>query len=62
MILGHAAGLPIEETVLQLAPAGAAMVTLVAIGGRSALARLRRRLSHRPLQRPSIGGGTRDAY
>jgi hypothetical protein len=48
MILGHIAGIPVEESVLQLAPAGAAMATVVAIVGRSSLSRLRRRLRHPP--------------
>jgi len=47
MILAHIMGLPVEESVLQLAPAGAAMVTVVAIAGRTRLERLRRRLRHR---------------
>ena len=46
MILAHIAGIPVEESVLQLAPAGAAMATVVAIVGRSSLSRLRRRLRH----------------
>jgi hypothetical protein len=47
VILGHIAGIPVEESVLQLAPAGAAMATVVAIAGRTGLDRLRRRLRHR---------------
>ena len=47
MILGHIAGIPVEESVLQLAPAGAAMAAVVAIVGRTGLDRLRRRLRHR---------------
>ena len=47
MILGHIAGLPVEESLVQLAPAAAAMTTLVAIVGRTGLDRLRRRLQHR---------------
>ena len=46
MIVGHIMGLPIEESVLQLAPAGAATLTAVAIAGRAALGRLKRRLRH----------------
>jgi hypothetical protein len=46
MMLAHVVGIPIEESVLQLAPAGAAMVTAVAIAGRAGLGRLRRRLRH----------------
>jgi hypothetical protein len=47
MIIAHFMGIPIEESVLQLGPAGAAMVTAVAITGRASLGRLRRRLRHR---------------
>ncbi len=47
MIVAHVMGLPIEESVLQLAPAGAAMATAVAIAGRASLGRLRRRLRDR---------------
>ncbi len=47
MIIGHIVGIPVEESVLQLAPAGAAMVTAVAIVGRTGLGRLRRRLRRR---------------
>jgi hypothetical protein len=43
MIVAHIMGLPVEETVLQLAPAGAVTVTAVAIVGRRLLSRLRRR-------------------
>jgi hypothetical protein len=47
VIVAHILGLPVEESVLQLAPAGAAMATVVAIVGRTGLNRLRRRLRHR---------------
>jgi len=47
VILGHIAGIPVEESALQLAPAGAAIVTAVAIAGRTGLDRLRRRLRQR---------------
>ena len=40
MILGHVMGLPIEETVFQFAPAGAATVSVVAYVGRAKLTRL----------------------
>ena len=43
MIVAHIMGLPIEESVLQLAPAGAATLTAVAIAARATLARLRHR-------------------
>ena len=44
MIVAHISGAPIEESVLQLAPAGAAMVTAVAIVARVRLRRVRRLL------------------
>jgi hypothetical protein len=47
VIVAHVMGIPIEESFLQLAPAGAAMVTAVAIAGRASLGRLRRRLRHK---------------
>ena len=47
-MLAHVMGLPVEESILQLAPAGAAMVTAVAFAGRASLGRLTRRLRHRP--------------
>jgi len=37
----------VVESGVQLAPAGAAMVTALAIAGRTTLGRLRRRLRHR---------------
>jgi hypothetical protein len=46
MMLAHIMGIPVEESVLQLAPAAAAMATAVAIAGRTGLGRLRRRLRH----------------
>jgi len=48
VIVAHVMGIPVEESVLQLAPAGAAVVTAVAIAGRASLGRLRRRLRDRP--------------
>ena len=47
MIVGHVIGLPVEEGVLQLAPAGAATVTLVALAGRATLERLWTRIRRR---------------
>ena len=47
MIVAHVMGIPVEESVLQLAPAGAAMATAVAMAGRARLGRLRRRLRAR---------------
>ena len=41
MTVAHVHGIPIEEGVLQLVPAAAAIVTAVAIAGRTTLGRLR---------------------
>jgi hypothetical protein len=46
-MLAHIMGIPVEESVLQLAQAGAAIAAVVAIAGRMTLVRLRRRLPHR---------------
>jgi hypothetical protein len=43
VIVAHVLGLPVEESVLQLVPAGAAIVTAAAVAGRITFARLRRR-------------------
>jgi hypothetical protein len=40
VILGHIMGIPVEESVLQLAPAGAATTTLLALAGRTWVGRL----------------------
>ena len=42
MIVAHVMGLPIEESVLQLAPAAAAILAAATIASRSALGKLRR--------------------
>jgi hypothetical protein len=47
MMLAHVMGIPVEESVLQLVPAGAAAVTVLAIAARTTLGRIRRRLRHR---------------
>jgi hypothetical protein len=47
VIVAHIMGIPVEESVLQLAPAGAPTVTVVWIAGRTSLRQLRRRLRHR---------------
>jgi hypothetical protein len=47
VIVAHIMGIPVEESFLQLAPAGAVMVTVVWIAGRTSLRQLRRRLPHR---------------
>jgi hypothetical protein len=49
----HIMGLPIEETVLPLLPAGAAIITAIAIVSRTHLRRVRQWLGHRS------GGGDR---
>jgi hypothetical protein len=51
VIVAHIMGIPVEESVLQLAPAGAAIATAVAIAGRTTVGRLRRRLRHRAQHR-----------
>jgi hypothetical protein len=43
VIPAHVNGMPVEESLLQLVPAAAAMLTVVAIAGRASLGRLRRR-------------------
>lgn len=43
MIVAHVMGIPVEESVLQLVPAGAVTVTAFAVAGRHLLHRLRRR-------------------
>ncbi len=52
MVVGHIFGIPVEETALQLAPAGAATVTVIAIACRARLGRLQRRIRRRA-PRPS---------
>jgi uncharacterized membrane protein AbrB (regulator of aidB expression) len=47
VILGHIFGIPVEESVLQYAPAGAATMTVLAIAGRSTLGRLLTRVRRR---------------
>jgi uncharacterized membrane protein AbrB (regulator of aidB expression) len=47
MMVAHVMGVPVEETIFQLAPAGLATVTVLAVAGRAALARVRRRPRHR---------------
>ncbi len=47
MIVAHIMGIPVEESVLQLAPAGAATVTVIAIAGRMTLGRLLTRIRRR---------------
>ena len=60
MIVGHVMGLPIEESVLQLAPAAAAILAAATIASRSALGKLRRSVGHAvahrtPSARESMG-------
>jgi hypothetical protein len=56
MIVGHIMGIPVEETALQFAPTGAAIVTAVAIAGRTGLGRLRVRLRHRAQHKDEARG------
>ena len=51
MIVGHVQGIPIEESLLQLASAGAAMLTMAAVVGRAAVDRLKRRLQRARMSR-----------
>ena len=48
MTVAHLLGFPLEETILQLVPAGVALATAVAVAGRAGLERLRGRA--RPLR------------
>jgi hypothetical protein len=48
VIVAHMMGLPLEESILQLAPAAVAMVTAVGLAGRTSLSRLRRLLQRAP--------------
>ena len=48
MIVAHVLGLPLEESIVQLAPAAAAVVTAAGIVGRTSLSRLRRVLQRAP--------------
>jgi hypothetical protein len=47
VIVAHVLGLPLEESILQLAPAGVSVVTAVGLAGRMSLSRLRRLLRQR---------------
>ena len=47
MIVAHIMGIPVEESVLQVASAGAATLTAVAIAGRMRLSRLLIRVRRR---------------
>jgi hypothetical protein len=47
MMLGHIAGAPVEETVVQFAGSGAVMVTAVVLLGRARLGRIVSRLRRR---------------
>ncbi len=56
VIVGHVLGIPVEESVLQLAPAGAAILTAVGIAVRTTLDRLTRGVV---VSYPSSGFGSR---
>ena len=47
MILGHIFGIPVEETAVQFAAAGAGTVAAIVMFGRTKLGRLQRRFSRR---------------
>jgi hypothetical protein len=47
VIVAHVMGVPIEESILQLAPAGASVLAAIALAARAGLANLRRRLGRR---------------
>jgi hypothetical protein len=47
VIVAHVIGLPVEESVVQLAPAGAATVAVVFLAGRATLERLLSRMRRR---------------
>ena len=47
MIIAHVLGLPVEESVVQLAPAGAATVAMVVLAGRARLERILTRIRRR---------------
>jgi hypothetical protein len=54
MIVAHVMGLPVEESVVQLVPAGAAIATVVAITARMTLGQLRRRLRRSRTEGPPL--------
>ena len=58
MIVGHLSGIPVEETLLQLAPAGAAMVSLACVAARDVF---RRRRPWRGGRRPPRPGDRESA-
>ena len=58
MIVAHVMGLPIEESVLQLAPAAAAILAATTIAGRSTLGKLRRSVGHAIARRTSSSRGS----
>jgi len=47
VIVAHVMGVPVEESVVQLAPAGAATLSLVALAGRATLELLWNRMRRR---------------
>ena len=47
MTFAHIMGIPVEESILPLVPAGAAIITAVAVLSRARLAGLRRRFRQR---------------
>jgi len=47
VIVAHIMGIPVEESVLELAPAGAVIVSAAAIAGRAKLGRMLNQLRRR---------------
>jgi hypothetical protein len=47
-VIAHIMGIPVEESVVQLVPLGAVMMTAVVVAGRSGFGRLRSLLRLRP--------------
>jgi hypothetical protein len=60
MMVAHVMGIPVEESLLQLAPAGAVIMTTVAIAGRASLSRLRHRRRRRLPAEDATPRPTRD--
>jgi hypothetical protein len=54
-MIAHIMGIPIEETVLPLMPAGLAIITAITIATRTRARRLRQRLGHRSAEEISKG-------
>jgi hypothetical protein len=53
MFVAHILGIPVEETAIQLASAGATLVTVIAIAGRTKFGRVQRRF-HRGARKARV--------